>query len=117
MRPPPTTYKTGSIRVARAPSRSRASSVKYETGSELDIWRISVGNDNVDTSYFPVSAVEMKSKMKSRQALLQAANDTAAVDGSKSFDDLDAPSTGYCSEINAAAIKWALESAPEKNAY
>jgi hypothetical protein len=88
--------------------------LKYETGSEFDIWRISVGNDNVDTSYFPVSAVEMKSKMKSRQALLQAANDTAAVDGSKSFDDLDAPSTGHCSEINAAAIKWAFESAPEK---
>jgi hypothetical protein len=85
--------------------------LKYETGSELDVWRKSIGNDNFDTAYFPISASEMKSKMKSRQALLQAANNTDAVSGKASFDDLDAPSTGHCSEINAAAIQWAFDHA------
>ncbi len=88
--------------------------LKYETGSEFDVWRIDKGNDNIDAAYIPLSAREMKAKMKSRQALLQAANDTAAVSGTASFDDLDAPSTGHCTEINAAAIQWAMDNAPAK---
>jgi hypothetical protein len=79
----------------------------YADGSEWDWWRIDVGNDNIDTGYVPISAYEMKAKMKSRQSLQQAANVTAAVDGTASFDDLDDPKVGTCAQINAAAITWA----------
>ena len=86
----------------------------YETGTEFDIWRESVGNDNIDTGYWPLSAREMKSKMKSRQAMFQAANDTDAVSGATSFDDLDAPEQGNCALINAAALNWAMNVAAPK---
>ena len=86
----------------------------YEDGGELDIWRIDIGNGNIDTGYYPITATEMKSKMKSRQSILQAANNTAAVnneDGS-TFDDLDGNSKGNCALINNAAIQYALDNAP-----
>ena len=37
--------------------------IMYEDGGELDIWRIDIGNDNVDTGYYPITASEMKSKL------------------------------------------------------
>jgi hypothetical protein len=86
----------------------------YQTGSEFDIWRESAGNNNFDTGYWPVSASEMKAKMKSRQAMFQAANDTDAVSGVASFDDLDAPEQGNCAAINAEALKWAMGRAAPK---
>jgi len=89
--------------------------LEYEDGSEMDIWRIDIGNGNVDTGYYPITASEMKSKMKSRQAIFQAANDTAAMDktAGSTFDDLDAPSTGQCTAINQDAIQTALDAVSE----
>lgn len=86
----------------------------YEIGSEFDFWRIDTGNDNIDTGYYPISAQEMKSKMKSRQSLWQAANNTKAVSGEASFDDLDSPEQGLCASINAASIDWASHNAAAK---
>lgn len=93
----------------------------YEDGGELDIWRIDIGNGNIDTGYYPITATELKSKMKSRQSILQAANNTAAVnneDGS-TFDDLDGNANGNCAIINDAAIQYALDNAPKntRNRY
>jgi len=93
---------------------STVTELVYQTGSEFDIWRESAGNDNIDTGYWPLSADEMKSKMKSRQAMFQAANDTDAVSGAASFDDLDAPEQGNCARINAAALNWAVNVASPK---
>ena len=86
----------------------------YETGSEFDIWRISTGNSNADTGFYPISAAEMKSKMKSRQAIQQAANVTDAVSEKSSFEDLDGNANGNCAEINAAALQWASDKAIER---
>ena len=78
----------------------------YQTGSEFDVWRESTGNDNFDTGYWPISASEMKAKMKSQIAtMFQAANDTGAVSGSTSFDDLDAPEQGNCALINTEGLE------------
>lgn len=87
--------------------------LKYETGSELDFWRITIGSDAIDTGYFPISAREMKSKMKSRQAILQAANDPSAGHDNSQFDDLDSPEEGRCAEINLAALNYAKNIVPE----
>ena len=89
----------------------------YEDGSELDIWRIDIGNGNVDTGYYPITATEMKSKMKSKQAVLQAANNTAAVNNEEgsTFDDLDSNKLGNCASINAKAIEYALDHALERS--
>lgn len=86
----------------------------YESGSEFDWWRINTGNDNVDSGYWPISAKEMKAKMKSRQSLWQAANNTKAVSGELSFDDLDSPEQGLCASINAASIEWGNNAAAAK---
>lgn len=90
--------------------------IMYEDGGELDIWRIDIGNGNIDTGYYPITATEMKSKMKSKQAALQAANNTAAVNNEEgsTFDDLDSNKLGNCASINAKAIEYALDHALEK---
>ncbi len=87
--------------------------IMYEDGGELDIWRINIGNGNIDTGYYPITATEMKSKMKSKQAALQAANNTAAVNNEEgsTFDDLDSNKLGNCASINAKAIEYALDHA------
>ena len=72
-----------------------------------------VGNDNID-GLLASEREEMKSKMKSRQAMFQAANDTGCLSGATSFDDLDAPEQGNCALINAAALNWAMNVAAPK---
>ncbi len=91
--------------------------LKYENGGEIDIWRIDIGNGNIDTGYYPITATEMKSKMKSKQAILQAANNTAAVNNEEgsTFDDLDSNKLGNCANINEKAIEYALEHALDKS--
>ena len=91
--------------------------IMYENGGELDIWRINIGNGNIDTGYYPITATEMKSKMKSKQAILQAANNTAAVNNEEgsTFDDLDSNQLGNCASINEKAIEYALEHALDKS--
>ena len=93
--------------------------VTYETGSEFDIWRIALGNDNIDTGYLPLSAGQLKTKMKSRQALWQAANETSAYTGSghkemeETLEELDGLDAARCAEINQAALDTAYDMLPE----
>jgi len=85
--------------------------VWYETGSEMDIWRLSIGSDTIDSGFVPVSAKELKSKMKSRQAIWQAANVTGAAD--LDLDVSDGLDAARCAEINQAAIDYALNLIPD----
>jgi hypothetical protein len=87
--------------------------VIYESGSEYDIWRITLGLDSVDTGFYPISASELKSKMKSRQAGWEAAAVSGAQDKG-AFDAMDSPDAGRCAEINQAAIDTALSMVPAK---
>ena len=91
--------------------------IMYKNGGEMDIWRFDIGNDNLDTGYYPITAIEMKSKMKSKQAILQAANNTAAVNNEEgsTFSDLDSNKLGNCAFINAKSIEYALDNALEKS--
>ena len=86
----------------------------YEEGSEMDIWRFDIGNDNIDTGYLPITASEMKCKLKSRQSIFQAANVTSAVneDQGTTFNDLDGNQLGNCAAINNQAIQYAINNAP-----
>jgi hypothetical protein len=83
----------------------------YENGGELDVWRIHYGVDWLDTGYLPISATELKTKMKSRQSIWNAAGildadydvtDKTIADGGKG---------DRCAEINQAAIDWAVSKA------
>merc|ERR1711871_443053 len=85
--------------------------VWYESGSELDIWRFSIGSDTIDSGFLPVSAKELKSKMKSRQAIWQAANVTGAA--ALDLDVSDGLEAARCAEINQAAIDYALNLIPD----
>ena len=90
----------------------------YEEGSEMDIWRIDIGNDNIDTGYYPITASEMKCKLKSRQSIFQAANVTSAVneDSGSTFNDLDGNELGNCAAINNKAIEYAINNVPLNSA-
>ena len=61
----------------------------------------------------PVSAREMRSKMKSRQAILQAAADPVAGTDDSTMEELDGVDQGRCSEINQAALQYAFNLLPE----
>jgi len=85
----------------------------YQSGSEWDIWRFTnFGSDSIDTGYFPISAREMKSKMKSRQAVMQAASNPTAGVEDDTLDELDGEEAGRCAEINQAALDYALSVVP-----
>jgi len=86
--------------------------VYYHTGSEMDIWRFSFGFDSADTGYYPISSIELKTKMKSRQAEWQAANETSSQQ-EDSLDTLDSEAAARCAEINQASIDQALSMVPE----
>jgi len=86
--------------------------VMYEVGSEFDIWRILVGSDAIDTAFLPISGHELKTKMKSRQALWQAANVSSAMTDD-SLERLDGIDAARCAEINVAAIETAFNMLPE----
>ena len=61
--------------------------------------------DNYDTAFDPVAASQMRVKMKSRQAVLQAAG--YGVQDFKHTDEWDA-----CAAINQKALEWAEQHAP-----
>lgn len=91
--------------------------VMYHSGSEMDIWRLVFGNDNIDTGYLPISSNELKSKMKSRSSTWMAANSTDAT-GDKdemeaAFNELDGLDAGRCGEINSQAINSVLSMLPQ----
>lgn len=60
--------------------------------------------DSLDTAFFPISATEMRVKMSSRQAMMQAAGY-----GVLDFNKTDGGSV--CQTINQASYKWALDNA------
>mmetsp|Transcript_18746 Transcript_18746/g.28783 ORF Transcript_18746/g.28783 Transcript_18746/m.28783 type:complete len:157 (+) Transcript_18746:945-1415(+) len=64
--------------------------------------------DEFDTGMTPIGAVEMKSKLMSRQSIQIAAGNASA-----DFHDTDEVGN-RCGEINEAALGWALSSASDK---
>ena len=63
--------------------------------------------DELDFGFFPVSANEMKVKMKSRQAIYQQTLDpTAKLSDTDKFN--------FCAEINAKAFEWARQRVPPR---
>lgn len=87
----------------------------YENSGEFDIWRIHFSVNSFDTGYLPISATQLKTKLKSRQAVWQAAgvkNATLA----ETDTTVDKGGTGgdRCREINDAALSWAQQHVPAK---
>jgi hypothetical protein len=85
----------------------------YDNSGEVDIWRLHFSIPWLDTGYLPLSARELKTKMKSRQAVWEAA-------GVKNvnFTETDIPTaeggaSDRCAEINQAAIDWAYNMLPD----
>ena len=91
----------------------------YDNSGEVDIWRAHFQVPWIDTGYLPISANELKTKLKSRQAIWEAAGiealnfthtDTAVEAGGEE---------DRCGEINQAAVDWAYGqlSAEQKERY
>jgi len=85
----------------------------YDNSGEVDIWRLHFQLENMDTGYLPQTARELKTKLKSRQAVWEAA-------GLKNvnFNETDLPTleggvSDRCAEINQAAIDWAYNMLPQ----
>jgi hypothetical protein len=87
----------------------------YENSGEVDIWRAHFSVPWIDTGYLPITANELKTKIKSRQAIWEAAGlknvSYVETDGFPK----DGGSGDRCGEINQAAIDWALSMLPEKS--
>ena len=86
----------------------------YDNSGEVDIWRISFGIDSADTGFLPLAATELRSKLKSRQAVYEAAGIAAADPAAATLNATDLPASkgggaglGRCAEINQAAVDWA----------
>lgn len=88
----------------------------YDNSGEVDLWRLHFSVPWIDTGFLPITANELKTKMKSRQSVWQAAGaqnvsfvetDTAIEAGGD--EDL-------CMNINQAAIDWAFAQLPAKTA-
>lgn len=73
----------------------------YHTGEDLEIWKKHFDVAWLDTGYFPLSAVELRTKMVSRQNAWTEAGE-ADVD----FEEVDGGAV-RCGEINQAALDWA----------
>ncbi|GMH99340.1 hypothetical protein TrST_g3567 [Triparma strigata] len=86
----------------------------YENSGEVDIWRAHFSVPWVDTGFLPITANELKTKIKSRQAIFQAAGlkNVSYVEQDASI--ADGGEGDRCGEINQKAIDWALEQLPEK---
>jgi len=86
----------------------------YENSGEVDIWRAHFSVPWVDTGFLPITANELKTKIKSRQAIWHAAGVADA-----NFTVTDAPvnaggEADRCGEINQVAVDWAYGMLPEK---
>lgn len=77
----------------------------YHNGEDLEIWKKHFDVPGLDFGYFPISAVEMRTKMISRQQSWTH----AGVDGVQ-FEDTDGGGA-RCSEINQKSIDWAQNTA------
>jgi hypothetical protein len=86
----------------------------YENSGEVDIWRAHFSVPWVDTGYLPITANELKTKIKSRQAIWHAAG---VADANFTKTDAAVAAGGEadrCGEINQAAVDWALDQLPAK---
>lgn len=85
----------------------------YDNSGEVDLWRLHFSVDSFDTGFLPIAAKELKTKLKSRQAVWEAAG-IPDVD----FQISDTPSlqggpADHCGEIIQASIDWAYNKLPE----
>lgn len=85
----------------------------YENSGEVDIWRFHFSLNFTDTGYLPITARELNTKLKSRQAIY----DAAGLQNVSFILTDEIPSKGgignNCMDINQAAINWALAKLPE----
>lgn len=86
----------------------------YENGGEVDIWRAHFSLDWLDTGFLPISANEMKTKLKSREAIWQAAGVQNVSYVLTDKPSADGGSGDRCGEIIQASIDWALSKLPAK---
>ena len=77
----------------------------YHTGEDLEIWKFHTDVPWMDTGFLPVSAVELRTKMSSRQNIY-----THAGLSNQDFDQLDGGDV-RCGEINQKAWDYALSNA------
>lgn len=73
----------------------------YHNGEQLEIWKKTFDVAWLDFGFFPVSAVELRTKLNSRQSIYFNAGIEDA-----DFDELDGGHT-QCAAINQASIDWA----------
>jgi hypothetical protein len=81
----------------------------YDNSGEFDIWRKTYHIKSLDTGYLPLAAKELRVKLKSRQAVMEATgqeNVDLKISDVPSSEDGGA-GVGLCSEINQKAIDWA----------
>jgi len=91
----------------------------YSNSGEFDLWRFTFSSASLDTGFLPLAARELKAKLKSRQAVYEAAG--LGIDQAVDLVETDTPvsegGTGdRCGEINQAAIDWALGKLPPRTA-
>jgi len=84
----------------------------YHNSGEVDIWRLHFSVPWLDTGYLPIAASELLTKLKSRQAIWQAAGliETQFNDTDPSI--LEGGDHDLCGEINQHAINWAFSKLP-----
>lgn len=70
---------------------------------QVDLWKIHFSVPISDTGFLPISASELKTKLKSRESIWQAAG---VKNVSSTVTDIK---SNPCGEINQAAINWALK--------
>merc|ERR1719453_732971 len=85
----------------------------YKNSGEVDIWRFHFDIPTLDTGYLPLSAVEMKTKLKSRQSIWNAAGLQDVNFTESDIGVAEGGSGDRCGEINQAAIDYALSIVPE----
>lgn len=75
----------------------------YHNGQDLEIWKKHFDVPWLDTGMFPISAVEMRTKMSSREHIY-----TNLGIPNPSFEELDGGGV-RCGEINQASLDWAMQ--------
>lgn len=86
----------------------------YDNSGEIDIFRFHFQLNTFDTGNLPLAANEMKTKLKSRESVWQAAGFTNV---SSVVTDMPVDKKGNhepCGEIIQAAIDWAMKKVPSK---
>lgn len=77
----------------------------YSSGTQYDVWTAQFQLNFKDTGFNPISAQELRVRMKSRQSIWQAA-------GLKSTSFSVDEGNERCKEINQAAVEWAYNQLP-----